>query len=204
MRMAVVDPAGPAAFDRAAEALSAALRERDALPTGSIERDAAQDDVLAAVAALGAADRSYFRLSGWGMAKAARTMASLGMLDEVTPPPEFPDRKSFGVSDKAWQEWQAAAWVLRDDTPAPVRYWHAARQRALTYRPAEATGICAFKFRTQDGWLVTPGEIRAALASYQRALLPGRITITAENEPWWDDWIDYLLRAKDCGGFTVN
>ncbi|MEV4190778.1 hypothetical protein [Streptomyces toxytricini] len=66
------------------------------------------------------------------------------------------------------------------------------------------TGIPHYKIgEGNDGWLVTPAEIRAALAAFEAQPDAAKAGTMAE-EPRWDEWIDYLRRAAEHGGFRVE
>lgn len=67
-------------------------------------------------------------------------------------------------------------------------------------------GIPDWKFSTNDGWYVTPEEIRAALHAWDThpayEPLP-QDTITLTRGPLWEAWITYLRLAAHNGGFRV-
>jgi len=62
-------------------------------------------------------------------------------------------------------------------------------------------------YGTNDGWIITPAEIRAALNACERH--PDRDTVyTTMNGLWdggrWQAWIDYLTRAAEHHGIEVS
>jgi hypothetical protein len=76
--------------------------------------------------------------------------------------------------------------------------------------------IPSFKFGSNDGWLVTPEEIAGALEAWAETDMArdhlaadrfrrGMSTKTYEtiSEDYWRQWIEFLRRAKDRGGFQV-
>lgn len=76
------------------------------------------------------------------------------------------------------------------------------------WTPDKPTGIPVDKLCSNDGWLVTPAEIRAALASYGTLDPRDEAHILDEcqvaDPEYWGRWIDYLRRAADRGGFRVR
>jgi len=69
----------------------------------------------------------------------------------------------------------------------------------------EPKGIPGIKFTSNDGWLVTPDEIRAALAQLEGS---GNADVIREDAgegdiDYWLAWIHYLQVAERHGGFRV-
>jgi hypothetical protein len=64
----------------------------------------------------------------------------------------------------------------------------------------DAQVIPLHKLQTNDGWLVTSGELTAAL--------PHAATMAMDRRqrpiPWWDQWLEYLDAACGHGGFRVH
>lgn len=59
------------------------------------------------------------------------------------------------------------------------------------------------KLCSNDGWLVTPAEIEAALSMLP--IVDGKYGFPQQDEaPWFGSWINYLARAKSMGGFRVH
>jgi hypothetical protein len=95
----------------------------------------------------------------------------------------------------------------------------------LTTERGKWSGLHAYKFWGNSGLLVTPRELKAALRTYDviprervrqviftdspdKATFYGQTIERTELEKEddladWDEWIDYLRRAKDQGGFRV-
>lgn len=131
-------------------------------------------------------DRGYFRLNGWGMAKARDVMEPLGMVHWVGEHPPFPEPASFGLP----------RWPDEEDTDPRAVEFLAAVEQVLVWTP-EYPGIPGWKLSSNDGWIVTPIEIMGALHQLD----------TAESIPelpeWWAEWVAYLLRAVEHDGFRV-
>ncbi len=153
------------------------------------------------------ARRSYFRLNDWGMGECRDLMFSFGMLTEE-PAPHWPEPKWFGLTDDDQltddPEWyddpEERAAVEAKQTEADRAF--RAAQRAVTEYDAGGIGIPAHKFYGNDGWLVTPRQITAALTAYEKAPQADKKAAEAAHE-WWPRWIAYLEFAKDQGGFRV-
>jgi hypothetical protein len=64
----------------------------------------------------------------------------------------------------------------------------------------DAQVIPVHKLWTNDGWLLTPAELTAALP---RA--PASATDRRQRPiPWWHQWLDYLDTARGHGGVRVH
>ena len=189
---------------------------RDALPPGSLDYEAAQLSVEAAYNAADEAHTSYFRLNIWGMARYADAMYRLGMV-YISRPPRWPAWPEFD-DDQRDQQFTAAYdhlehdEVLPDDVPADileaVRAYVEQTTQIRREHPGDGTTIPAHKVDSNDGWVVTPEEIRAALAVHdahpQRDAVLAAIIGTDKNAiDDWHRWIAYLRRAVDCDGFRV-
>jgi hypothetical protein len=81
----------------------------------------------------------------------------------------------------------------------------------LAWHPEPASGIAVHKLGSNDGWLVTPQEIEAALAAYRthsadqvKTLLASELGDEGDCTSYWIEWIAYLERAKARGGFKVH
>lgn len=103
--------------------------------------------------------KSHFRIGNIQMPLLQQTMAAHGMLKRVDAP-DWPDPGDFGlppdVADPRFAEEPPA-----DDREARYR----AAVRDVLYGDSGVGAIPSYKLRSNDGWLVTPNEIRAALAS---------------------------------------
>src|SRR5688572_22798866 len=125
------------AVEAAREKFNQAVKERDSLPKeeqgefnfervraeqlsfddhaafdGRTERyKAAQDAVTAASKAIGAADKSYFRLNNFGMGRYAEAMHALGMLQNIPSPGPWPEKPEH----LDWEEIPELAGDREDD-----------------------------------------------------------------------------------------
>jgi hypothetical protein len=162
------------------------------------------------------ADRSYFRLNMGGMARFGDVMMHLGMIQGVHQPYPFPDAPE-NVDNDFYEQVYAikddlAAGKSQDTLPAsPVALAYAqALYALLSWTPAAPTGMADFKFGSNDGWVVTPAEITAALTTYRqhtgdtvRAALD-KAGISEQGQEHWVRWIGYLVYAESHGGFLVR
>lgn len=192
---------GPDEQERAA--FQKAQQRLDALASSAkgaaVDRDAWQ----AAWTEMANARRSYFRLNIWGMGTCREVMDAFGMLTDE-PQPHFPDLQDYGLTEypedpQDYEIEEERAEVEAELTEAQRRYLDAVK--AVTDADSDG-GIPAYKFSSNDGWLVTPQQISAALATYQKADDADRQALTAELG-WWPEWIAFLEHAKDRGGFRV-
>lgn len=168
------------------------------------EYKTAQLRVEAALDRKYAADLNYFRLNIWGMGRCVEIMARLGMVFDAERP-----------GSMRWPEWDED--VEHDPWECKVENCdHTTRARQITcaefrrqndamlrWTPLDREGILSSKFGSNDGWIVLPTEIREALAIYYRQPNETRQTLEAEV-PWWTNWLGFMARAADNGGFRVN
>lgn len=133
-----------------------------------------------------------FRLNIFGMSRYRDAMLELGMAHE--------SRSLATQSD-----WES---LPEDyDSDSEEAYYEALDK--ITSRHAEGTAptIPLHKFGTNDGWLVTPDEIRASLAKWDEwngAVLTSKETADLVGTEYWGKWIDYLRLAADHDGFRVH
>ncbi|MEV6791280.1 hypothetical protein AB0M87_04595 [Streptomyces sp. NPDC051320] len=188
-------------------AFDASVKERNSLPDRRPgDDDAAQEKVDAAYEALHAADISYFRLNIWGMSDYLYYMHQLGMLAVDYDMPSFPQLPD-GIT---WDDMEAAEAPPGDGSSLPVKAEAVAHLKAreahVAWHPEPAFGIAQHKFGSNDGWLVTPQEIKAALESYRTHSGDEVKVIVGTGEgrlEYWLKWIAYLERAQHRGGFRV-
>lgn len=144
-------------------------------------------------------DTAYFRLNIWGMGLACDLMAEHGML--CSPPaPVWPD-KPDGFTWDAW-EWVEYPNDRTGAAPSSVAIEaaekYSAETKAAASHPGECPGIPDWKFGSNDGWHVLPGEIEAALRALDELSLP------VPDPKWWGEWIAWLRLAALHGGFEVH
>lgn len=198
MTTVVVDEGEKERVEAARGKFNEACAARKAFERDTAEYAAAQAAVDAAMEEWGAEEHSYFRLSIWGMGAAREAMWKLGMLDGEFGNGEFPDPDEFGVTSEMWE-------TDDDDEPAapePIRRYREARDKVLGAMAEPVVGIPIFKLGSNDGWIVTPDELRVALAKYDAATLDDLAHIP--DGDWWPKWIEYLRYAMARGGFRVN
>lgn len=197
-----------------------AVKKRDAAyPRGGphghadIEASPEQKAVHEAYRAMLEAEGYYFRLNIWGMGIARTVMALRGMVHE------------YGYPDQAaWEALPEYDESHPDDDGGPE--YRAARD-ALVGATVEHPGIAIWKFGSNDGWLVTPIEIKSALALYKASCeASGDDPVTwmpyvretgrwaeevcapdvegAQAVEWWQSWLLWLGGAAEHGGFRVH
>lgn len=168
-----------AGLAEAQKAFDEAVRARNAFPHGSPQAIEAQKLVETTYTGLNSAERTYYRLNVWGMSRARELMNERGML--CTP------------GEIAYDEWPE---YVEEGTPERARY-EAERDVLLAAHRGECPGIPVHKLCSNDGWLVLPGEITAALAANDKHAPPADVE-------WWPEWIDWLRDAIDRDGFEVR
>jgi hypothetical protein len=183
---------------------------------------AAADALEAARTAADRADLNYFRLNIFGMSRYMHAMAILGMVQEGGKSPyEWPE--SDGIGDDA--DWDAIYDLqserlkdLAQGDPAPsegavvskvISDYVDAVLAKLLWVPQPVTGIYGNKFSSNDGWAVTPQEIRTALATYhtkteQQVTAALNAAGINNSDGYWDAWIGFLTHCETHGGFTVH
>ncbi|MBY8881370.1 hypothetical protein [Actinacidiphila acidipaludis] len=146
----------------------------------------------------GAGDPDFrFNISSMASAKAA--MDRLGMIEHGLVPP-MPDREDFGLT------YHEACVLEGEQLPPAVIAFRAAVQSAFDWQTDDPAGIPEHKLgHTNDGWLVTPAEIHAALAVLEGQPASAKVGTFAEKySESWAEWCDYLTRAAAHGGFRVE
>lgn len=173
-----------AAYDQAYAKFQEKVAKRDAIDqeTLTAQYEAAHKEVNAAFDEMGRAEAYYFRLNISGMSKYLDGMQELGMID---------DSDEGRPAHSAWEN------IDFDSEEAEEK-----AEKLRTSTAEFPMGLPLFKFGSNDGWLVTPEEIQAALANYQKpptAWFEGHKI----EEDYWDEWIQFLQRAVERGGFRV-
>lgn len=149
-------------------------------------------------------DNSYFRLNIWGMGRFREFMDRLGMVSTdypLAPWPEKPDSID-------WEDVSAVRYPEDYEGQQPVKPDAVAFAKTievhLAWHPDPPFGIALHKFGSNDGWLVTPEEIAAALESYRTHSGNEVKVIVGDALDRWIKWITYLERAQLHGGFRVH
>jgi hypothetical protein len=145
------------------------------------------------------ADGARYHLSNRQMSDAITVMEQVGMARQVPTPP-FPLPASYGASSEERDDYLDA--VDRGETvqPSPElsAYLDALDQHLAANYDAQV--IPRHKLWTNDGWLITPEELDAALPHAPSSALDRR----QRPIPWWTQWLDYLNGACGHGGIRVR
>lgn len=213
----VTKPAGEAEQVEAARALFyAACQIRDHKQRTAADTPA-QRAVNAAYELMQDEEVSYFRLNIWGMSRYASAMLALGMVyDSRSPafPPAWDYRGEadetlwFGVVDHV-EDGEARPDAATDELVARARAYVEEAGKVRRHHPDGGDVIPVHKFGTNDGWVVTPDEIKAALAVYDALPVERVEDVLAEEvghgerRDYWDRWIGWLELAVDHDGFEV-
>lgn len=145
------------------------------------------------------ADGARYHLSNRQMSDATTVMERSGMVCQVPTPP-FPRPIDYGASGEEYGDWLDATdrGEVIQPSPGLADYLDALdRHQRANY---DAKVIPRHKLWTNDGWLVTPTELTAALPHAPAVALDRR----QRPIPWWDQWLDYLNASRGHGGFRVH
>ncbi|WP_328404031.1 hypothetical protein OHS70_34340 [Streptomyces sp. NBC_00390] len=141
---------------------------------------------------------NYFRLGAFQGATVIDAMTNFGMVTDV-PAPAWPRMADFGLTgeelylgDEATAEQKAALDKLR-----------AALIEARDWAEPEPAGIPGFKLRYNEGRLITPAELGAALTAYE-AHPHYDIAEMPVGDLTWGRWTAFMRRARDLGGIRVH
>jgi hypothetical protein len=145
------------------------------------------------------ADGARYHLSNRQMGDAITVMEAAGMARRVPTPP-FPRPHDYGASSDEYDAWQDATDRGDSTNPSPelTDYLHALDQHQRANYSAEV--IPVHKLWTNDGWLLTPDELDAALPHAPTSAVDRR----QRPIPWWTQWLDYLDVARGHGGARVR
>ncbi|MEV7123951.1 hypothetical protein [Kitasatospora griseola] len=200
-----------AALSKARAAIDAAVHPRN---VPEPERAAAEKVWNALWDAYDEATPHYYRLNIWGMEEARAAMDRLGMFTDQDHP-EWPRPGDFGLTEEdlydltesldAKEDPEAEDTATDQEDPlAEAREKFRRAQDAVTdAEPHPVEGIPWHKLCSNDGWLVTPAQIGAALAKWEAAYEEDRQEVAEEND-WFPEWIEWLGKAKERGGFRVR
>ncbi|MFD4258207.1 hypothetical protein ACFWR9_11400 [Streptomyces sp. NPDC058534] len=149
-------------------------------------------------------DSGYFRLNIWGMSRYAQIMEQLGMIATDYPLAAWPEKPDC----IDWEDVSAVRYPEDYEGDMPVKPEAVAYAKTIdehrAWHPDPPFGIALHKFGTNDGWLVTPEEIAAALESYRTHSAEEVKALLGGNVDHWLKWIAYLERAQRQGGFRVH
>ena len=145
------------------------------------------------------ADGARYHLSNRQMSDAITVMEQAGMARQVPAPP-FPQPSIHGASSDEYDAYLDA--VDRGDTVQPgpeLAAYLDARDEHLQAN-YDAQVIPRHKLWTNDGWLITPEELTAALPHAPSSAVDRR----QRPIPWWRQWLEYLEAARGHGGVRVH
>jgi hypothetical protein len=143
----------------------------------------------------------YFRRSMGGGAGLADALIAMGMgfeAEKWVPIPPFPMAEEYGVEYDEWQD-DGGRWHdgYKGDR---AKEYEADLAEHLRWHGPEIPGIPIHKIcTTNDGWVVTREECRAALVLYDAAIVSGR----EHPDAFRDDFIPFLIAAAAADGFEV-
>ncbi|MGH3648049.1 MAG: hypothetical protein ACRDTM_12845 [Micromonosporaceae bacterium] len=148
----------------------------------------------------------YLQLNLGGMGRLYEAMQQLGMLYDSRPPGPWPPSPGAHIEEIAYQLAYGEPTHATSEELRQARDYTETRRRHLRAHPRGGHAIPGHKFFTNDGWIVTPDEIKAALSAYEAAGAGAaeRLLSTQNELNYWDRWIAYLRRAVDHEGFEVH
>lgn len=138
-------------------------------------------------------DPSYFRLNNGGMGRYADAMHELGMAHESTSGLDWSKAPEYPEDDENDENLDAYRAAMDKFTGA-----HGT--------PADKPTIPLHKFSSNDGWFVTPEEIRAALDAYDTRCSEELSDTTRDlfETDYWGEFIAWLRLAAEHDGFRVH
>jgi hypothetical protein len=145
------------------------------------------------------ADGARYHLSNRQMADGSTAMLGCGMARQVPTPPT-PRPGDYGASADEYGDWLDA--FDRGEHLQPSHALQAYLEALERHQRANhnAQVIPVHKLWTNDGWLLTPTEITAALPHAPPVALDRR----QRPLPWWTQWLAYLDGARGHGGVRVR
>lgn len=197
-------------YAEANQRFNQACAARNGFERDSAAAEAAQEQVEAAYADMDRFSVNNFRFNIWGMESMRVAMAQLGMLATEYSSPTWPEPEEFNLDQETI--WKYDSDDL-DSAPENVRAFYAKHNAVLAWSPPDEPGLPVHKFGSNDGWVVTPMNARSALVLFFRKKhadpeLVERVRKTwgggdSDASAYFDEWIDYLTRSLDHGGFEV-
>jgi hypothetical protein len=147
------------------------------------------------------ADGARYHLSNRQMGDAITVMERSGMTRQVPTPP-FPQPQTYGATSQEYDAFLDATATDRGEpvqpSPELAAYLNTRDQHLAANYDAQV--IPRHKLWTNDGWLITPDELDAALPHAPTSALDRR----QRPIPWWRQWLDYLDGARGHGGVRVH
>lgn len=135
-----------------------------------------------------------FRLNIFGMSRYREAMFELGMMHESTNP----------VTPDDWES------LPEDyDADSEEAYYEAKDKITARHGINPLPTLPSHKFGSNDGWLVTPDEIRASLTKWDDWNSEDHHDVSESvakviSTDYWNAWIAYLRLAAEHDGFRVH
>lgn len=164
----------------------------------------------------------YYQLTFGGMFEVVAAMAAAGLLDEEVPVPLLPDWPPLGLTTERAGELQASLHdsakldeLIQPHERTAVAEFLGHFTGATGQRSAYEGRVPGYKFRSNDGWLVTPEECRVIADGLDAALDGERDELvhrlrergySRTADTVWDLlfwWAKYNRVAVDHGGYRV-
>lgn len=181
---------------------------------------AAADQVHAAYAEMHAAEKSYFRLNMFGMARYCDLMARIGMtFTDPSERPEWPKPDDYGTSYEEIEQLECRedypGVMFNDEQLRRIAKYREDCDKLLSWHGVEIPGIPDHKFSSNDGWIVLPAEAEAAVRIWRQFVADEgeekAAAVVAEylgdgdgRMDYWLKWIAYLASAVKHEGFEVH
>ncbi|GAA1161732.1 hypothetical protein F4556_005078 [Kitasatospora gansuensis] len=146
----------------------------------------------------GTDDRTCWHFFSTGQTAVIRTvMRDFGMLTD----PPVPDHVLLSTFDLTAGDFTGPDQVVpgKEANLAAIQAAFSARMSATE---AEIRGIPHYKVNGNDGWLIAPAEVTAALAAYDAAPAGQRADIEATYRDWVP-WLAFLRRSVEHTGIRV-
>lgn len=161
------------------------------------------------------------RINFFQMPNLRGVMRELGMLHEGRTPrfPRLPDEYDYLWGDglmmslfsdptECWDGEGELEGIDADTLKVLRRYARRNIQVFFSVPRSWKGGICVYKLSSNDEWVVSPEEIKTALATYNSRtddrVLSKALWTNGVDRDKWDEWIKWLEGAVNCGGFTVS
>lgn len=158
-----------------------------------------QDEVMAAWAEMDAADPTYFRWNVWGMMTGREILFRIGAMYDSTMGVGFPDAGDYGLDME--QVYEADGEIYPDPAKqANYEQYRLAVEIALTVPSPEQDRLPSHKFGSNDGWIVTPAECRAAVEIIDATSEERLRTAIVDAGEEGDDiayWVDEIKRFRN-------
>ncbi|PCC75372.1 hypothetical protein SAMN02745121_03901 [Nannocystis exedens] len=160
----------------------------------------------------------YYRFNLWGM---RMTVGALEWADAIHdgPAPEIPDLELNGLDeDRVFTAIEALRGDAPADAPTPTqaelaaaRAYVQAHEAAVSASSLQDGRVGAFKFQTNDGWLVTPEECAALARKLRqhaeviaRDYFPDADVSREDGLKWMLGFARYNEIAAEHGGYRVR